>query len=110
MVRIMKKFIVSVLAATVLMTSGSVLAMDKSLENKLSRICEAAQSNSKYKLNFAIKKARLKYKDVVDGLVCNGEDIITFAKINGADNTAGLLLSRTGNSDKSVPIQNIAKK
>ena len=105
----MKKVLLTVLATSVLMASGSVMAMDKGLESKLENICEAAKSDSAYKLDFAIKKGHYKYKDVVDGLVCNGEDVVTFAKLHGAERTANLLLSRSGNGDKEVVIQDIAK-
>jgi len=42
-------------------------------------------------------------------LVCNGEDAVTFAKLNGAEKTANLLIERSDHSGKIVVIEDLAK-
>ncbi|MBF7074669.1 DUF3718 domain-containing protein [Glaciecola sp. MH2013] len=50
-----------------------------SLERKLVKICEAIQSNNRFKLKLALKKTHIKIRDVKKGLVCNGMSALDFA-------------------------------
>lgn len=105
----MKKLVL--LSATIgsLLISGASFAMDKDHENRLVNLCEAVKSDDRAQLVSEMKQYHLQARHVVKGLVCNGEDAITFAKLNGADSTADLLIKRSGNAGRSVVIQDIAK-
>ncbi len=50
-----------------------------SQERQLVSICKAIKSNSKLQLNRALKNARVKLRDVEDGLKCNGKSAIDYA-------------------------------
>ncbi|TLU61795.1 DUF3718 domain-containing protein [Thalassotalea litorea] len=58
------------------------------METALVDTCKAAMSDSTYKLRQTLGEYNLKAKTVALGLVCNGEDVITFATNRGANNTA----------------------
>jgi hypothetical protein len=94
----MKKIIIgSILTAGILLT-GSVQAnsIDKNIEADLVKICEAIQSNSKAKVNRAIKNSGIKARTISQGLVCNGYDPVTFALINNAQITAKFMARKGG--------------
>lgn len=88
-----KRLILSVTATSALMLAPSTHAvpMDAALENDLVNICEALKSDSKLNLHRAIKKSRVSYRQVEEGLVCNGESAREFALTHNATTTAGLL-------------------
>ncbi|MBU2893109.1 DUF3718 domain-containing protein [Colwellia sp. D2M02] len=70
--------------------------MDSYMEKALINVCKAAKSNSVLKLKSTTKYYRLKTKTVALGLVCNGDDVITFAESYGANKTAATLQKSIG--------------
>ena len=105
----MKKLALVSLAASTLLLSGTTFAMDPDHEKSLQELCVAVKSDSRAQLVKEMKQNHLRASHVVKGLVCNGDDAITFAKLNGANKNADLLIKRSGNAGKSVVIQDIAK-
>jgi hypothetical protein len=93
----MKKslLIISVVVSVSLLNVGQVYAMDKNMEKKLVKVCEALKSDSRIRLQQAISNVSAGYKQIAEGLVCNGMDPITFALSNGAEKTAKLLANRS---------------
>jgi hypothetical protein len=93
----MKKslLIASLLTGVCLVNMTQVHAMDKDTEEKLVKVCEALKSDSRIKLQQAISNVSAGYREIAEGLVCNGVDPITFALNNGAVNTAKLLANRS---------------
>jgi hypothetical protein len=75
----------------------SQAAMTPYMEKALIDICKAAKSNRLVKLNNTTKSYRIKTKTVALKLMCNGEDVISFAENNGADKTAAKLQRSIGN-------------
>ncbi|TDF35574.1 DUF3718 domain-containing protein [Alteromonadaceae bacterium M269] len=59
------------------------------------RLCEAVISNNKLKLHQALKRSGVSYKQMQEGLVCNGQDPITFAMLSGSEKTAHMIAART---------------
>ncbi|NQY49083.1 MAG: DUF3718 domain-containing protein [Colwellia sp.] len=94
-----KKTLVALAASLPLIAISlpSQAAMDPYLENALINVCKAAKSNSILKLNSTTKGYRLKNKTVALKLVCNGQDVISFAESYGADKTAARLQQSIGN-------------
>lgn len=90
----MKKLGLSLVTVAVLSISHTAAASSMLNEDKLVRLCEAVKSNNQLTLMTEMKRNHLKYSHLVDGLVCDGVDVATFAKQNGADRTANLLISR----------------
>lgn len=105
----MKKLILTTIATSTLLLSSGAFAMDKDLEDRLVDVCEAIKSDSRIALHSTLKHNRFRADSVVEGLVCNGEDAITFAKLHGAERTANLLIKRSGNQGKIVVIEDLAK-
>jgi hypothetical protein len=68
----------------------------KYIDTALVEVCKAAKSNKVFKLKSAIKSYHLRDKTVALKVMCNGDDIITFAKKNGATKTAYKLQKSTG--------------
>lgn len=75
----------------------SQASMTPYMEKALVDVCKAAKSNSISKLNNATKGNRIQTKTVALKLMCNGEDVITFAENNGAEKTAAKLQKSIGN-------------
>ncbi len=73
--------------------------MSNHMEIALIDVCKSAMSNKVHKLNRTIKAYRLKNKTVALKVVCNGDDIITFAEKNGAYKTAAKLQRSIGHVD-----------
>jgi len=75
----------------------SQASMTPYMENALIDVCKAAKSNNTIKLNYTTKSYRLKTKTVALKVMCNGEDLISFAESNGAYKTAEKLQNSIGN-------------
>lgn len=105
----MKKLVLLAVTAGSLLMSGATFAMSKSQENRLEDLCFAVKTDNRNYLAFKMKENQLSASQLVKGLVCNGEDAITFAQLHGAENTASMLSRRSGSVGKSVVIQDIAK-
>ncbi|PKI12924.1 DUF3718 domain-containing protein [Colwellia sp. 12G3] len=75
----------------------SQAAMTPYMEKALIDVCKAAKSNSILKLKSTTESYRLQTKTVALKLMCNGEDVISFAESNGADKTAARLQKSIGN-------------
>ncbi len=67
------------------------------MDTALVEVCKAAKSNKVLKLKSAIESHRLQDKTVALKVMCNGDDIITFAEKNGATKTAAKLQRSIGN-------------
>jgi hypothetical protein len=94
----MKKIMIGSIITASILLAGSAQAnyIDKNVEAHLVKICEAIKSDSKFKVNRAIKNSGIKAKKVSEALVCNGYDPVTFAMVNNAQNTAKYMASKSG--------------
>ncbi|MFT6990840.1 MAG: hypothetical protein ACJASL_002823 [Paraglaciecola sp.] len=94
----MNKIIIGSIVAAGILLSGSAQAkyIDKSTEANLVKICEAIKSDSKLRVNRAIKNSGIKAKEISKGLVCNGYDPVTFAMLNNAQKTAKFMAHKSG--------------
>ena len=88
-----KKTLIALAAAlpVLVISLPSQATMSPYMENALINVCKAAMSNNTLKLNSTTKSYRLTTKTVALKLMCNGEDVISFAQSNGADRTAARL-------------------
>lgn len=85
------------LATTFAFTSSAQAApMSSHMENALVKVCQSALSNNVNHLNNTAKAFNLDHKTVALKVVCNGDDIITFAEKNGAHKTAAQLEKSIG--------------
>ncbi len=75
----------------------SQAAMTPYMEKALIDVCKAAQTNNLLQLRATTKSYRLATKTVALKLMCNGENIISFAESNGANKTAAKLQQSIGN-------------
>lgn len=89
----------AVLTSALLFTGASFssFAMDEYVENALINVCKSAMNNNVTRYNKTIKSYRLKNKTVALKVVCNGDDIISFAEKHGADKTAARMSKGLGN-------------
>jgi hypothetical protein len=96
-----KRTLLAVAASLPLITVAlpSHAAMDPYLEKSLINVCKAAKSNNLLKLIKTTKYYNLKTKKVALKLMCNGEDVISFAERHGADKTAAKLQRSIGRVD-----------
>ncbi|MDG1731360.1 MAG: DUF3718 domain-containing protein [Thalassotalea sp.] len=90
---------VALASATLFMASGASAAMSNYMEGALIEVCKSAQKDSVMNLRKTIKSHRLNEKTVAMGLVCNGEDVISFAENSGAFKTANHLEKKIGGAD-----------
>lgn len=104
----MKKLTTTLIAliTSTLAIGSSVQAapMSSHIENALVKVCKSALSNNINKLNRTTAEFNLKDKTVALKVICNGDDIITFAEKNGANKVADKLEKSIGHVD----IQEIA--
>lgn len=75
----------------------SQATMTPYMENALIDVCKAAKSNNTLKLIQTTKSYHLKTKTVALKVMCNGENLISFAESNGAYKTAEKLQDSIGN-------------
>lgn len=104
----MKKIIVGVILTLGILVAGSAQAkhIDKNTEANLVKICGAIKSDSKIKLHTAIRYSGIKAKEIIEGLVCNGYDPVSFAMVNNAQNTARYMAIKSAN-DYSALLTNL---
>ncbi|REL25805.1 DUF3718 domain-containing protein [Thalassotalea euphylliae] len=89
---------------SLMLASGASSAMDKQVERALVKVCKSAASNKPIRMKVAMDDYNLKAHDVALKVMCNGDDIITFAESRGAFKTA----SRLQNSIGGVEIIDVA--
>jgi hypothetical protein len=75
----------------------SQASMTPYMKTALTDVCKAAMSNKIHKFNSTTKSYRLKDKTIALKVMCNGDDIISFAENHGADKTAAKLQKSIGN-------------
>ncbi|WP_040521525.1 DUF3718 domain-containing protein [Aliiglaciecola lipolytica] len=80
-----------VLGAFATHSANAATSFTPTQEASLVKICKALKSDSRIKLNNAIKSSNLSYKLVANGLMCNGKSALEFAVMHEAQKTAGLL-------------------
>ncbi|TPH15042.1 DUF3718 domain-containing protein [Litorilituus lipolyticus] len=85
--------------SAIAISAPSQAAMNPYMESALVEVCKAAQSNSVQKLNQTTKNYRLQDRTVALKLMCNGEDVISFAENSGAEKTAAKLQKSIGKVD-----------
>ena len=90
---------------SLLLASGTSMAMDKQVERALVKVCKSAASNKPIRMKIALDDYNLSSHDVALKVMCNGDDIITFAETRGAFKTA----SRLQNSIGGVEIIDVVK-
>lgn len=76
--------------------SFNSLAMDKYVETALIDVCKSAMSNKVHRFTKTAKSYNLRDKTIALKVMCNGDDIISFAEKHGADKTAAKLQRSVG--------------
>ncbi|WNC73644.1 DUF3718 domain-containing protein [Thalassotalea psychrophila] len=84
--------------ASLVSFNSSAAPMSSYMEDALVETCKAAASNKTLRLSKTLKAYRLSEKTVALGVVCNGEDIITFAQNHGANKTADHMAESIGSA------------
>lgn len=107
----MKKLLLSVLVTGLMVSATSqagsrAKAFNASHERTLVGLCEAVKSNNKLRLHHALKEAGISYAKMQEDLVCNGKDPMTFAMLNGSEDTAHLIAKRTDLDASSIIARN----
>jgi hypothetical protein len=74
-------------------------AMDEYIESALIDVCKSVKSDSVLKFQNTAKSYHLKDKTIALKVMCNGDDIITFAENNNAKRTAARLQKSLGTVD-----------
>ena len=82
-------------------TAAQAGGYPKEMENDLIAVCEAVKSDRPLALHNAVKSTGLSLRDLHEGLVCNGEDMITFALTHNAVKN-GALIARRVNAEPNV--------
>ena len=81
-------------------TAASAGSYPAELEDDLIAVCEAIKSDSRLKLHRAVKETGLNVKNLHEGLVCNGQDMLTFAATHNATETAQHIARRVNASPR----------
>lgn len=103
----MKKLVIlAVVMAGVSVSGMANAAIAPATEKGLIKVCEALKSDSRIKLHKAMKKSRISYRTIAKGLVCNGQDAVTFAMNHGAENTALMVARRANKASDALVAKN----
>jgi len=95
----MKAKLFSLLLAPVLLTSlsfSSQATMTPYMKSALVEVCQSVKSNKLSHYTSTVKSYRLNKKVIAQHLVCNGDDVITFAEKHHAYRTAANLKKTLG--------------
>lgn len=84
-------------APIILLSLPSQAAMSPYVEKALVDVCKAAKSNKIYRFNATTKSYHLNDKTIALKVMCNGDDIISFAENHGTYKTAAKLQKSLGN-------------
>jgi hypothetical protein len=77
----------------------SQAAMNQTIEKALISICKSVTTNKVHRYKKIAKSYHLKDKTIALKVVCNGQDIISFAESYGADKTAAKLQRSLGGTN-----------
>ncbi len=92
----MKKLTVAAfIMASIGFTGAASAKLMDSKEESLVKVCQALTSDKPIRLKRSMKKAGVTFKQVEEGLVCNGKSAINFALLHDANKTADLVARRT---------------
>jgi hypothetical protein len=83
------------LSVTLFAGTASAKGYPLAIEDKLIAVCKAVKSDSRLALVRAVKRTGLSYRTLNKGLVCNGQDMLTFALTHNASATSQLIARRT---------------
>lgn len=87
----------SVTAGLVLLAvSSTSYALDRQVEVALVKVCKSAISDKPIRMKNAMDDYNLGTRDVALNVMCNGQDIISFAESYGANKTAARLEHSVG--------------
>ena len=89
----------TIACAVLSVASVSSYAMDEHIEAALIDVCKSTLTNSVAKFTKTTKSFNLNDKTVALKVMCNGDDIISFAENHGAYKTAARLESSIGNTN-----------
>lgn len=64
------------------------------IEKSLISICKAIKSNKPLAINRAVRESRISYRALHKGLVCNGQDMISFAAKHDATLSSNFIARR----------------
>ncbi len=84
------------------MTTMSASAKSIPYQADLEKICYAIASGNKLRFNLAVKKSRIKFKELNRGLLCNGQDMLTFAGSYKSPSMYALIERRTGSKSSTL--------
>lgn len=105
-----KLFTTTAITCSVLsIVSFSSYAMDKHIETALIDVCKSALTNNVTKYQKTANSYNLQNKIVAMKVMCNGEDIITFAQKYGANKTAARLESSISGNVNIIDVAAIEK-
>lgn len=82
--------------------------LTKSQEATLVKICQSATRTSPLRFIHTLKRNDLRTRTVAENVVCNGQEIAEFARLNGASKIADRL-NRSMGIKADVSIRDIAK-
>lgn len=91
--------LIALTSATLFAASNASAAMDPYLESALIDVCKSAQRDNVLNMRSTIKGYHLKETTIAVNLVCNGENVVSFAENHGAHKTASHLEKRLGDSE-----------
>ncbi len=66
-------------------SAAQASSLPEHVETDLVAICKAIKDNNQHDIYRAVKKSRISYRALDEGLVCNGQDMFSFAATHSAD-------------------------
>lgn len=72
------------------------------IENDLVNICKAIKADNTIRLHEAVERSGLNYRTLDEGLVCNGQSMMTFAATHSASHSGKFLAARLNTTDRTL--------
>lgn len=93
------------ISLSVLAGSASAKAYPRAMEHQLIAVCQAIKSDNRLALTRAVKQTRLSYRQLNKGLLCNGQDMLSFALTHNSAITSELIARRTNSRAGTLTAQ-----
>ncbi len=98
----------TLLIASLLVASTAIVPSAKA-DNLSLRICEYVQANDKSRLRSFLKQNKMKIRNIYDGVLCNGNNLLVFAAKSKSLEVGEFIIGKLPAKKVKAEVDNLAK-
>ncbi len=98
----------TLLIASLLVASTAIVPSAKA-DNLSLRICEYVQANDKGRLRSFLKQNKMKIRNIYDGVLCNGNNLLVFAAKSKSLEVGEFIIGKLPAKKVKAEVDNLAK-